>query len=160
MEDMISNALADFEQGRMTRRTLVRTLALTVAAAAAATPVLAADGKGFKATGVNHISYGVSDYGRARDFYADLLGMKVSGDDGKQATLSFGQSAVIVRKTKDPNNKPYIDHVAYTIENWNKEAVEAELKRRGLNPGPPAGDSFIVKDPDGFSVQISSKDST
>jgi len=35
--------------------------------------------------------------------------------------------------------------------------VEAELKRRGLTPRPDTEDSFHVKDPDGFDLQISGK---
>jgi hypothetical protein len=50
---------------------------------------------------------------------------------------------------------PLIDHIAYTIEGWDKEKVKAELERRGLNPRPDTEDSFHVKDPDGFDLQIS-----
>ena len=118
-------------------------------------PAAAADGKGFKAVGVNHISYEVADYSRIRDFYADLLGMKVSRDDGKQCFLSFGETLIIPRNRA--NRTPRIDHIAYTIDNWDKNAVEEELKRRGLTPRPDTEDSFHVKDPDGFDLQISGK---
>ena len=52
-------------------------------------PVVAplATGKGFKAIAVNHISYGVADYGWTRDFYSDLLGMKVTYDDGRSLSI-------------------------------------------------------------------------
>ena len=99
MEQMISNLLVDFERGRMSRRQLVQSLA--VAATAGAAPALAAaPAKGFKATAVNHISYGSADYGKTRDFYADLLGMKVGHDDGKQCYLEFGNSFIVARKTQ------------------------------------------------------------
>ncbi len=46
---------------------------------------------------------------------------------------------------------------------WNTEAVETELKRRGLNPRPDMqGDtfkSFHVLDPDGRDLQISNQTS-
>ena len=51
------------------------------AARAAAPP--APTGK-LEAGYVNHISYSVKDYAKCRDFYVDLLGMKVTEDDGKQ----------------------------------------------------------------------------
>ena len=35
--------------------------------------------------------------------------------------------------------------------------MEAELKRRGLDPRPDTDDSFHVKDPDGFDLQISGR---
>ena len=53
---------------------------------------------------------------------------------------------------------PRIDHIAYTIENWDKNAVKAELERRGLNPQPDTENSFHIKDPNGFDLQISGKE--
>jgi catechol 2,3-dioxygenase-like lactoylglutathione lyase family enzyme len=158
MEHLIAKLLQNFEQGKMTRRQLIQSLALaaTAASAASAVPTAAADGKGFKAITVNHISYQVADYAKTRDFYADLLGMKISQDDGKQCFLSFGNTFIIPRNR--PIRTPRIDHIAYTIDNWNREAVEAELKRRGLQPRPDTQNSFHVKDPEGFDLQISGKE--
>ena len=159
MEQIIAKLLADFEQGRMNRRQLIRSLAVAASAAGAVAPLPAAtDGKGFKAVAVNHISYQVADYARTRDFYVDLLGMKVSGDTGKQANISFGDSFIIPRNARNGGPTPRVDHIAYTIESWDKNAVEAELKRRGLQPRPDTENSFHVKDPDGFDLQISGKD--
>src|SRR5260370_29543138 len=154
MEHIIGKLLHDFEQGKMNRRQLIQSLAL---AAAAAAPAAAADGKGFKAVTVNHISYRVADYAKTRDFYADLLGMKVSHDDGKQAYLAFGDTFLLPRNARQGVTAPRVDHIAYTIETWDKNAVEAELKRRGLALRPDTEDSFHVKDPDGFDLQISGK---
>jgi len=158
MEHLIAGLLQSFEQGKMTRRQLIQSLALaaTAASAASAAPTVAADGKGFKAISVNHISYQVADYAKIRDFYADLLGMKVLHDDGKQCSLSFGDTLIIPRTR--PASSPRIDHIAYTIDNWNKDAVESELKRRGLQPRPDTKNSFHVKDPEGFDLQISGKE--
>jgi len=143
----------------MDRRQLIRSLAVTASAAVAGTSLVeAAEPKGFQAVGVNHISYVVADYKKTRDFYADLLGMKVSKDDGKQCCLSFGDTFLLPRNARPDGKTPLINHVAYTIDNWDKDKVEAELKRRGLNPRPDTENSFHVKDPDGFDLQISGKD--
>lgn len=163
MESIVAGLLNDFESGRMSRRDLIKNLTVTAAATAAATPAMAAapspiQGKGFKAVAVNHISYGVADYARTRDFYAELFGMKVSNDTGKDCILSFGDTLLILRKTRQPDNKPYVDHIAYTIANWDKKAVEAELKRRGHDPRPDTDFSFHIKDPDGFDLQIEGDD--
>jgi len=158
MEHIIAKLVEDFELGKLNRRQLIQSLAIAASAASAATPSLAAGGKGFKAVTVNHISYRVADYGRTRDFYADLLGMKVSHDDGKQCYLEFGDSFLIPRNARNGGPAPLVDHIAFTIDNWNKDAVEAELKRRGLQPRPDTENSFHVKDPDGFDVQISGKE--
>ncbi len=158
MEQLIHKLLQEFEQGKMNRRQLVRSLAVAAAAAGSATPA-AAEGKGFQAVAVNHISYVVADYAKTRDFYADLLGMKVSHDDGKQCYMSFGNTFLLPRNARagSKTGPPLINHIAYTIDNWDKNAVEAELRRRGLEPRPDTEDSFHVKDPDGFDLQISGK---
>ena len=159
MEQIINNLLNDFENGKMSRRQLVQSLALTTVAATAGTPAIAADAnaKHFQAQTVNHISYGTADYGKTRDFYSDLLGMKVIQDSGKQAIMKFGDSLLIARNTVDPAGKPYVDHICYTLANWDEKAVEAELKRRGLDPKLDTGGNqrtFHVKDPAGFDLQI------
>jgi catechol 2,3-dioxygenase-like lactoylglutathione lyase family enzyme len=167
VEEVIINLLNQFERGAITRRQLVQGLSFGVAAlamgkgarAAAMTGAKAAPA-GFKAIGVNHISLEVQDYRRARDFYSDLLGMAVSADDGKQCYLSFGDTVLIARNHYQPgenDSKPLVDHIAYSIDNWNHEGVEKELKRRGLNPQPDF-DSFHFVDPDGYDVQIAGKD--
>jgi catechol 2,3-dioxygenase-like lactoylglutathione lyase family enzyme len=158
MEQLIAKLLESFEQGKMTRRQLIQSLAMTATVAAAgalASPVAAADEKGFKAIAVNHISHESPDYGKVRDFYRDLLGMKVTKDDGRQAYLAFGDSFLIARH--GPTRAARIDHIAYTIDEWNREAVGAELKRRGLQPRPDTENSFHVTDPAGFDLQIAGK---
>ncbi len=158
MEGLITKLLQRFEEGKMTRRQLIRSLALaaTAASAVGVTPTAAADGKGFKAIGVNHISYEVADYAKIRDFYADLLGMKVSRDNGKQCFLSFSETLIIPRNRA--SRTPRIDHIAYTIDDWDRSSVEAELKSRGLQPRADTPNSFHVNDPAGFDLQICGKE--
>lgn len=160
MENMIAKLLDDFDHGRMTRRQLIKSLAVVAAAAAGTTPVLGENSRGFKAVAVNHISYQVNDYAKTRDFYADLLGMRVVGDTGTQCNLIIGgtNTFVIPRNAPQGSAPPHVDHIAYTIENWDKNAVKAELERRGLNPQPDTENSFHIKDPNGFDLQISGKD--
>ena len=167
MEQIINKLLRDFEEGKMNRRQLVKSLAVAAAAAAGAPAVAQETPKGFQAVTVNHISYQCVDYAKTRDFYASLLGMGVKQDNGSQCYLTFGNSFLLPRNKRErpanPNRPPrpaptaLIDHVAYTIEDWDKDKVEAELKRRGLNPRPDTPDSFHVTDPDGFDLQISGK---
>lgn len=166
MEKVVVDLLDQFERGRISRRQLVQSLTIGMVAASSAAPALAAPARRspFKAVAVNHISFGVADYGRIRDFYADLLGMEVSCDDGKQCNLGFaanngfGGSYIIARKTRQPDGKPMVGHIAYTIENWDKKYVEEELRRRGLDPRPDTDYSFHVKDPAGYDLQIGGKE--
>jgi catechol 2,3-dioxygenase-like lactoylglutathione lyase family enzyme len=180
MERVISNLVSQFECGKISRRQLIRDLAIaagaaTVAAscagasaldaapqnaAAAASAANPAASAPFKAVTVNHISYQSADYTKIRDFYSGLLGMPVSHDDGRQCFLSFGDSFLIPRNANSSigGSTLRIDHIAYTIDTWNADTVKAELTRRGLDPRPDTPNSFHVRDPEGFDLQISGRD--
>jgi hypothetical protein len=47
-----------------------------------------------------------------------------------------------------------VDHFAIGIEKFNKEAVTAELAKRGLKGEDNLDAGFHVVDPEGISVQI------
>src|SRR6185295_3397792 len=91
MEKIINNLIQKFEAGKMNRRQLVQNLTIAAGAAAgvASVPLSAADA-GFKATGVHHLSLTVPNYAKSRDFYSNLLNLKVSGDDGKSRCVLIG----------------------------------------------------------------------
>jgi catechol 2,3-dioxygenase-like lactoylglutathione lyase family enzyme len=170
MENVIAKLLQDFEHGKMTRRQLIQSLALaaTAASAASAVPVAAAPapaaapgGTIVKTAYLNHVGFQVADYKKSRDWYADLFGMKVTLDDGKKANLAVGESLVIFHNRQSAST-PIIDHICFTIADWDKDksvrgAVEAELKRRGLETQSTAN-SIDIKDPDGFRLQLGGKD--
>jgi catechol 2,3-dioxygenase-like lactoylglutathione lyase family enzyme len=161
MEATIEKLMDDFDRGKMSRRQLIKSIAVVAAATAAGvSPASAQTAKGFKGVAINHISYQVNDYAKTRDFYADIFGMKVVADNGSQCNLILGDTNTFLIPRKAPSDvrPPRIDHVAYTIDNWDKDKVKAELERRGLNPTPDTENSFHVKDPNGFDLQISGKD--
>jgi catechol 2,3-dioxygenase-like lactoylglutathione lyase family enzyme len=160
MENIIGKLLQDYEHGRMTRRQLIQTLTLGATAAASVGAVEAAPAN---ATYINHVSMQVADYRKTRDFYAGLFGMKVTKDDGKsECSLTCGSTIIIARNASGrPSAKVGVDHLAYTLANWDTDktvrpAVEAELKRRGLNVRATEG-GFHVQDPDGFDAQMGGK---
>ena len=162
MEHIINKLLQEYERGKMSRRQLIQTLALGATAAAAGAG--SAEAAPANATYINHVSMQVADYRKSRDFYVGLFGMKVTNDDGKtQCRLTFGNNIIIPRNASArPGGKVGIDHIAYSLAGWDadksvKPAVEAELKKRGLNIRTTEG-SFHVADPDGFEVQMGGKD--
>lgn len=164
MENIISQLLQDFENGKVNRRQFVQSLAMaaTAASAVAATASPAFAANGFKTVSLDHISYQVANYKKTRDFYADLMGMKVLNDNGSsQCELHFGESMVIARNRPAAATSARVDHIAYRIEDWNTDRMKAELERRGLKPrldtggSTPNYSSFHVQDPDGFDLQIS-----
>src|SRR4029077_16527937 len=155
MESVIAKLLQDFEQGKMNRRQLIQSLSLAAAAAAGIGPAARAAGKPLEALYDNHHSYEVNDYKKVRDFYVDLLGMKVTEDDGKQCRLVFGNNMLIPRN-RAGGGPAKVDHIAYTVTNWDveKDGLEEELKRRGLQYRGDAKTSFHVTDPEGMGVQF------
>ena len=56
-------------------------------------------------------------------------------------------------------SRAIVEGLGFSIEPWNAKTVEQELKKRGLNPvadnDGKGFESFHIKDPDGFDVQIS-----
>ena len=159
METVIAKLLNDFEQGKMNRRQLISSLSVAAAAAAVPTTVIGAEAP--KPTGkltagyVNHISYSCNDYAKVRDFYVNLLGMKPTQDDGMQCRLEFGNN-ILIPRNRAKGQPAKVDHIAYTVMNWDveKDAFEAELKRRNIQYTGSGKTSFQVKDPEGMGVQF------
>jgi catechol 2,3-dioxygenase-like lactoylglutathione lyase family enzyme len=119
MESVINGLLKDFEDGRMTRRQLIQSLALVAAGAVPGTSALAQgaaqrppappipqafEPTGWKTVWLDHISYAVSDYRRSTAFYRDLMGWTVRNDNGtNQATLNInGMGGIIIRNRRAP----------------------------------------------------------
>src|SRR5262249_3484566 len=160
MENFIAKLLKDFENGKMSRRQLIQTVAVAAAVYGAGEEAAnAAPSTGFKTIAVNHISYSCPDYTKARDFYAALMGMEnlPEHDNCGQAYLAFGPREggawLLPRGTNDiktpnplaaprgdaaarggnataaagrgnqdrPPVQAVIDHIAYTVANFNKE---------------------------------------
>jgi catechol 2,3-dioxygenase-like lactoylglutathione lyase family enzyme len=165
VEQIIAGLLRKFEEGKLDRRQLIRSITTAVAGGAviAEVPVQAAT---IGATKINHISYRVSDYAKTRDFYSGLLGMKVTHDDGKEkCSLTVGAMEIHVSGSREPLHAvdgkslplrtPYIDHIDFDTDQ-TKDAISAELGRRGIKSAPTKA-SFRIKDPDGYDVTLSAK---
>ena len=96
MESVIAGLLKDFEDGKMTRRQLIQSLALAAVAAAPGASALAQtaaaapkppipqafEPTGWKTVWLDHISSQVSDYRRSAAFYRDLMGWTIRNDNG------------------------------------------------------------------------------
>ena len=168
MEKFIANLVQDYEGGKISRRDVCRGIALAAAVyAAGGAEANAAPARGFKMLGVNHISYACEDYRKAREFYTKVLGMQVYNDKNKdRCNLAFGPEpgkggAFLVARDfgKNPPKRgaSIVDHVCYTVANWDDTRVNAALKAAGTNPKGRKG-SVNVYDPYGFQVQIASID--
>jgi len=162
MDRIVPNLLKDFESGKISRRQLMQSLAIGMVATAASTasvaPIEAAELKGFKVTAINHISYNVADYARSRDFYMDLLGMRLTFDDGTQCALEFGSlkspDSLYIRNVKHPGDKASVDHLALSVANFKAAEAEDILKRHGQTPKYDGDAAWTAWDPDGYVFQV------
>jgi len=139
---------------------------------------------GWKTVLLDHFSCQVADYPKEAAYYAALMNWKIRSDDGKQAVLDIGDwDGLILRGgyvappappaaeppagggrgggrggPRAPRNAVF-DNFCWGIEPWDAKKVEAELRKRGLTPVADNHgkdfESFHVKDPDGFDLQIS-----
>jgi catechol 2,3-dioxygenase-like lactoylglutathione lyase family enzyme len=121
MESIIAGLLKQFEDGKMTRRQLIQSLALAASAAAAPNAIAAAqrapsqsqppipqafEPTGWKTVWLDHISYAVSDYRRSSAFYRDLMGWEARNDTGTQCTLKIGNiGGIIIRNRREPGSR-------------------------------------------------------
>lgn len=116
-------------------------------------------GRGFKAVYFSNIvlSVPVAMIPQERDFYRDLLGMKVIHDSPRRLLLRFGGDTLVIEPTASPNDEPYCNHFGFEVVDYNHAKVEAELKRRGLNPQPIGNIAWAIKDPDGLTVDVAGR---
>jgi hypothetical protein len=116
--------------------------------------------RAFIATCMNHISHNCVDYGKVRDYYVDVWGMRKVSDDGKVAVVEFGGSfgdppqQIWLRGGRQPGGAQYVDHIGYSIEDFDSKRVEAELRRRGLSPTSAGPNAWAINDVAGFPIQI------
>jgi catechol 2,3-dioxygenase-like lactoylglutathione lyase family enzyme len=137
---------------------------------------------------LDHFSAQVADYQKEAAYYAALMNWKIRSDDGTKAVLDIGDWGGLVIRSGFPVPTPapapappagggtaaagttagrggrapvlaVFDGVCWGIEPWDAKKVEAELRKRGLNPVADNDgrdfQCFHVKDPDGFDLQVS-----
>jgi catechol 2,3-dioxygenase-like lactoylglutathione lyase family enzyme len=115
MERLIAKLLGDFENGKMSRRQLIQSLALCATAPAAAASAAQAPAAStaaaaagapapWKTVWLDHISYAVADYKKSAAFYSSLMGWTIRNDNGtNQATLDIGDvGGIIIRNSRRP----------------------------------------------------------
>jgi catechol 2,3-dioxygenase-like lactoylglutathione lyase family enzyme len=153
MEATISNLVSRFEKGLLSRRELVRGLAML---AAGGTAVSAQEGLNFSAATIDHVSIQVADLKRSSEFYQKTFGFKeVSGEPARNI-LRLGHTRTLVSLNLEKPTAT-VDHFAIGIPRYNKEAAARYFIERGVKPLEGNFAGFHVLDPDGIRVQISAQ---
>jgi catechol 2,3-dioxygenase-like lactoylglutathione lyase family enzyme len=182
MEGFVAHQLAEFEQGKISRRKLIETLTLAVTTAYTAERAGAAEPPVLKTALINHISYTCPDFRQAADWYSKIFNLDQIGARDRDVALPFGKKGEqpynvaakdvplthLILRTRDLNPVPatgeaprpkvqaVVDHVAYTVADFDRERAKVELKSLGVENVRDGGlYSLHMTDPFGYDVQIS-----
>jgi catechol 2,3-dioxygenase-like lactoylglutathione lyase family enzyme len=151
MEAIISNLVSRFENGVLSRRALVQSLAML---AAGGTAAQAQEGLNFSAATIDHVSIQVADLKRSSEFYRKMFGFKEVRGEPARNILRLGNTGTLVSLNLE---KPAatVDHFAIGIPRYNKDVAVRYFTERGIKPLEGNFAGFHVLDPDGIRVQIS-----
>ena len=181
MEGFVATKLDEFDRGKISRRKLIETLTLATTGAYAAG---SANAQGaalpLKVALVNHLSYSVPNFRQCGDWYSKVFNLEQANFKDTELALPFGKMGeqpygvtakdvsltfIIARAINRPQNprnagrpKPdaAIDHVGYTVADFNRERAKAELIAMGVKNVRDGGlYSLHLDDPFGYDVQIS-----
>jgi len=150
MESAISDLVARFEKGGLTRRELVRGLAMLAGAGVAAS---AAQGADFKGATIDHVSIQVADLERSTAFYQKMFGFTVVSEDKPHGIVRLGFTKPIVSINHEAP-AGIVDHFALGLPTFDRDAMTAYLKEHGATPQNDPFAGFHIKDPDGVNIQI------
>jgi catechol 2,3-dioxygenase-like lactoylglutathione lyase family enzyme len=183
MEGFVAQKLNEFETGKISRRRLIETLTLAATSAYAAGSASAQTDSPLKAQLINHISYTCPDFKEAADWYSKVFNLEQVGPTARDVALPFGKKGDqpfgvsandvplthLIIRTPNPNAPPprggersrptpqaVIDHISYTIADFNRDRAKAALTAMGVKNLREAGRySLHMDDPFGYDVQIS-----
>jgi catechol 2,3-dioxygenase-like lactoylglutathione lyase family enzyme len=151
MMQTIDAMLRKFEQGKLSRRQLVASLAsLATGAQAAAKPEL-------RAISINHVTVKVPNLQRTSEFYQEFFGMPLKQHSATTHILGVGDSFFGIEQGE---GSPRLDHYDFGIAAFHADEARAKLRKRNLEYDSQSQESFKFHDPDGFLVQLNAKDYT
>jgi catechol 2,3-dioxygenase-like lactoylglutathione lyase family enzyme len=131
---------------------------------------------------VNHVSYTCPNFKQAGDWYSNVFNLDQVGLKETEVTLPFGKKGeqpynvaakdvpltFIICRTRDVNAPPangaaprpkptaVINHVGYTVADFERNRVREQLKSMGVANVRDGGEySLHMTDPFGYDVQIS-----
>ena len=151
MNTVVDDLVSRFDQGTLSRRHLIQ--GLTALAAAGGAFPTAGQTTPFRSTRIDHISIQVTDMARSVEFYEKIFGLKILGEDKENEIVRMGVTRIIVSLHRKPP-VGIVDHFAIAIDGFDREAVTAELAKRGLTAEQNLDYGFHVRDPEGIPVQI------
>ena len=180
MEGFVAKQVNDYQNGKISRRGLIEILTLAATTAYAENGAGAAEQTGLEAALVNHVSYTCPDFRKAADWYSMVFNLDQVGATARDVALPFGKKdekpygvsaddvplTHLILRTRPPagpagNGPPrrkanaVIDHLAFTVADFEPERAKAQLTAMGANNVRDGGPlSVYVDDPFGYELQI------
>ena len=138
---------------------------------------------GWKTVALSHFTVQATDVRREAAYYGALMNWTLRSDDGTTSILEMGNAGAVIvrggyqappapaqpagdtsggragRGNRAPRRVAW-DGFCFVIANWDASTMRAALESRGLHPiadNDGKFESFHVKDPDGFDVQIANR---
>lgn len=152
MKATLAHLIDQYDEGKLTRRQLMASLAAVAGAGSVAGKATAAEVPTFQATRLNHIALNVTDVARSRDFYVRHLGLSVTSDSAPHnCFLDCGPNFVALFRGREAG----MHHYCYSITDFDTEEVAVKLREVNLEPDIQ-GRRIYFPDPDGLTVQLAS----
>ncbi len=174
--------LDDYKNGKINRRQLLETLTVAVAASAPGAAD-AAQGRALQAALINHVSFTCPNFRQAADWYSKVFNLEqiTYPSEPTQIGIPFGPKgskpmgvtaddvpvSYIVVRTRDSyapaangvarrKSQASIEHMGYTVANFDREKAKVELKALGVENVRDGGlYSLHMTDPFGYDIQLS-----
>ncbi len=113
---------------------------------------------GWKTVALDHVAFRVADPQKEAAFYAALMGWTPRAETATETILDIGDWGSARFRQEPGTSRALVQSFAFVIDPWNAKTVETELRKRGLDPVADDDgngfESFHVKDPDGFDLQL------
>jgi catechol 2,3-dioxygenase-like lactoylglutathione lyase family enzyme len=160
--ELVEKMVADFEQGRLTRRQLAARLMGLGAAMATLPQIGHAQGAEreakpqeptFRATGLDHVALDITDMPRSIEFYEQHLGLRVIRGDENASFLGADRDFFL---TLFRSERPGLNHYCYAIDNYDADDAMERLAAAKLRPRRE-GNRVYFPDPDGLTVQVAGR---
>lgn len=159
MTGVIEDLVRRFEEGSLTRRELVASLAALLMGAGRGSA--AQESPAVRAETLNHVSLAVSDVARSAEFYQGLLGLEVVSRPGNGGiNLGLGSSFLGLYDLPEPGR---VHHFCMGVKDYDADRLADRLREAGVEPSvnrdprsrTSGGDQLYFQDPDGTLVQLS-----
>ena len=157
MQHILEALVSSYDQAKCNRRELLAALGALLATR----PGEAVETATVRCRELNHITLRVSNLGRSKQFYSQLLGLPVIKEDKDTCYLGLGRGFLALWQSSDSG----VDHWCVGVEPFTRarattqdrtrDPVRDRLKRDGFSLREDQDDPTIyVRDPDGFVMQL------